>query len=137
MTQPIGDRLGERGPRDEVRITRGPHLPVGPGARAGTDAADAAVFQRAVELIGRRWSGAVIRALLEGPARFNALMAAVPLISDRMLSERLRELERGGVVERLVDPGPPLRVTYRLTARGQGLAPVVAAIDAWAAGEGE
>jgi len=92
-----------------------------------------APFQRAIELIGKRWTGAVIRALLAGPARFNHLLIGIPGISDRVLTERLRELEMEGVVERLVDPGPPVRVSYRLTARGRALSPVIASVDAWAA----
>jgi DNA-binding HxlR family transcriptional regulator len=93
-------------------------------------------FQRAIELIGKRWTGAVIRALLASPARFNRLLMGIPGISDRVLTERLRELEDEGLVDRLVDPGPPVRVTYRLTPRGRTLAPVVEAVDAWAR-EGE
>jgi DNA-binding HxlR family transcriptional regulator len=92
-----------------------------------------APFQRAIELIGKRWTGAVIRALLPGPARFNHLLIGIPGISDRVLTERLRELEYEGLVERLVDPGPPVRVSYRLTARGRGLSPVIASVDAWVA----
>jgi len=92
-----------------------------------------APFQRAIELIGKRWTGAVIRALLAGPARFNHLLVGIPGISDRVLTERLRELEMEGMVDRLVDPGPPVRVSYRLTPRGRALSPVIAAVDAWAA----
>ena len=89
-------------------------------------------FQKAIELVGKRWSGAVIRALLPGPARFNQLLGGIPGISDRVLTERLRELESARVVERLVDPGPPVRVSYRLTARGRALEPIVAAVTTWA-----
>ena len=92
-----------------------------------------APFQRAIELIGKRWTGAVIRALMPGAARFNQLLMGIPGISDRVLTERLRELEMEGLVERLVDPGPPVRVSYRLTARGRGLNPVIASVDAWLA----
>lgn len=91
-----------------------------------------AAFQKAIELVGKRWSGAVIRALLPGPQRFNSLLGGIPGISDRVLTERLRELELAGIVERLVDPGPPVRVSYRLTARGRALAPVVEAVTDWA-----
>ena len=91
-----------------------------------------APFQRAIELIGKRWTGAVIRALMPKPARFNQLLTGIPGISDRVLTERLRELEIEGIVERLVDPGPPVRVSYRLTARGRALEPVVAAVTSWA-----
>ena len=93
-----------------------------------------APFQRAIELIGKRWTGAVIRALLPKPARFNQLLTGIPGISDRVLTERLRELEIEGIVERLVDPGPPVRVSYRLTARGRALEPVIGAVDEWVTG---
>ena len=89
-------------------------------------------FQRAIELVGKRWSGAVVRALLDGPVRFNHLLVGIPGISDRVLTERLRELESEGIVERLVDAGPPVRVSYRLTPRGRALEPVVAAVSDWA-----
>src|SRR5882672_7628852 len=92
-----------------------------------------AAFQRAIELIGKRWTGAVVKALIPAPARFNQLLSGIPGISDRVLTERLRELESEGLVERLVDPGPPVRVSYRLTARGRALSPVIASVDAWAA----
>lgn len=91
-----------------------------------------APFQRAIELIGKRWTGAVLRALMGGPARFNQLLMGIPGISDRVLTERLRELELEGLVERLVDPGPPVRVSYRLTASGRALGPVISSVDAWA-----
>src|ERR1700730_9842155 len=91
-----------------------------------------APFQRAIELIGKRWTGAVIRALMAGPARFNHLLIGIPGISDRVLTERLRELEYESLVERLVDPGPPVRVSYRLSARGRPLSPVLAAVADWA-----
>jgi DNA-binding HxlR family transcriptional regulator len=70
---------------------------------------------------------------MPGPARFNQLLTGIPGISDRVLTERLRELEAEGIVERLVDPGPPVRVSYRLTARGKALGPVMGAVDLWAA----
>jgi DNA-binding HxlR family transcriptional regulator len=91
-----------------------------------------APFQRAIELIGKRWTGAVVKALLPSAARFNQLLAGIPGISDRVLTERLRELESEGIVERLVDPGPPVRVSYRLTNRGRALEPVLSAVAEWA-----
>ena len=91
-----------------------------------------APFQHAIELIGKRWSGAVIRALMGGTCRFNHLLAGIPGISDRVLTERLRELESEGLVERLVDPGPPVRVSYRLTDLGHSLRPVLRTVDSWA-----
>src|SRR5437660_11806578 len=91
-----------------------------------------APFQRAIELIGKRWTGAVVKALIPAPARFNQLLTGIPGISDRVLTERLRELETEGLVERLVDPGPPVRVSYRLTARGRALQPIFASVTDWA-----
>src|ERR1700681_1793900 len=91
-------------------------------------------FQREIELIGKRWTGAVVKALMAKPARFNQLLSGIPGISDRVLTERLRELEQEGLVERLVDPGPPVRVSYRLTSRGRALEPVLAAGATWAGG---
>ena len=89
-------------------------------------------YHHAVELIGRRWTGAVIRVLLGGRARYHELRDAVPDISDRMLAERLRELEQEGVIDRVVVPETPVRVEYELTDKGRALEPVVRAIAAWA-----
>ena len=89
-------------------------------------------YHHAVELIGRRWTGAIIRLLLPGSARFNALRAAVPDMSDRMLAERLRELEEEGVITRTVVPDVPVRVEYELTDKGRALEGVVVAIAKWA-----
>ena len=91
-----------------------------------------AKFHRAVELIGSRWTGAIIQLLTRGPARYGELRAAVPDISDRMLSERLRELEDEGIVERTVVPDIPVRVEYRLTEKGEALEPALKAIAKWA-----
>lgn len=89
-------------------------------------------YHRAVELIGRRWTGAIIDLLLLGKTRFKELAAAVPEMSDRMLSERLKELEAEGIVERCVTPETPVRVDYRLTDKGRDLEPVVKALSEWA-----
>ena len=89
-------------------------------------------FHKAVELIGRRWSGALLQTLMKGPQRFGDLKAAVPAISDRMLSERLKELEAEEIVVREVSTGSPVRVAYRLTEKGRGLEQPLRAIGAWA-----
>ena len=89
-------------------------------------------YHHAVELVGRRWTGAIIRALLPGPARFGALRDTIPDMSDRMLAERLRELEGEGVVERRVIPETPVRVEYALTEKGRGLEETVLALAKWA-----
>ena len=89
-------------------------------------------FHHAVELIGRRWSGAIISVMLGGPQCFNEMLAAVPGISDRLLTERLRELESEGLVRRTVIPGPPVRVSYELTEAGESLKPVIESLGRWA-----
>lgn len=89
-------------------------------------------FHVAVELIGGRWSGAIVSRLLAGPARYNELRAAVPEISDRMLSERLRALECEGLLTRTVVPESPVRVEYELTAKGHALEEALDAIGRWA-----
>jgi len=89
-------------------------------------------FHEAVELIGARWTGAILDVLLHGPVRYADLRSAVPEISDRMLSERLRALEDAGIVTRRVSPDPPVRVDYELTEKGRALKPSLEAIKAWA-----
>jgi DNA-binding HxlR family transcriptional regulator len=91
-----------------------------------------AVFHGAIELIGRRWTGAIISVLLEHPCRYATLRSAMPDITDRMLSERLRELEQEGIVTRTVVPETPVRVEYALTAKGRALGDAIAAIRTWA-----
>ena len=102
------------------------------GEPAQIDGAFCPLYQRTVELIGRRWSGAVLRAMLSGLTRFSELRSAIPDISDRMLSERLKELEEEGIVERRVFPETPVRIEYILTEKGRSLGSVVGAISAWA-----
>src|SRR3954467_10392260 len=89
-------------------------------------------FHRAVELIGGRWTGAVIQLLFHGRMRFAELRAAIPDISDRMLSERLRELESEGILARIVVPETPVRVEYELTEKGRALEHALCAVGRWA-----
>jgi DNA-binding HxlR family transcriptional regulator len=89
-------------------------------------------YHHAVELIGRRWTGAILRVMLSGAVRFSDIAAAVPGLSDRLLSERLKELEQEEVLTRSVIPETPVRIEYRLTDKGRALAPVVDAVSAWA-----
>ena len=91
-----------------------------------------AKFHRAVELIGGRWTGAMIQLLFNGRMRFAELRSAIPEISDRMLSERLRELEAEGIVARIVVPETPVRVEYELTEKGRALEHALAAVGKWA-----
>jgi DNA-binding HxlR family transcriptional regulator len=89
-------------------------------------------FHRAVELIGRRWTGAIIRVLLAGPLRFNELLAAIPGISDRLLTERLRELEHEELIVRRVEAESPVKVIYELTCAGAELQEPLDALGHWA-----
>lgn len=90
-------------------------------------------YHVAIELIGRRWTGAIVAVLLaeDAPVRFGELRTAVPGLSDRVLAQRLRELEAEALVEREVHPGPPVRVAYTLTDKGRDLAPAVRALERW------
>ena len=89
-------------------------------------------FHQAVELLGRRWAGAIIQVLMSGRARYGAIRAAIPDINDRMLSERLRELESEGIVARHVLPESPPRVEYELTEKGRALKAAIGEIALWA-----
>jgi DNA-binding HxlR family transcriptional regulator len=89
-------------------------------------------FHRAVELIGRRWTGAIIRILFARPRYFNELLATIPGISDRLLTERLRELETEQIVARHVQAERPVRVQYALTERGRELREALDALGRWA-----
>ena len=89
-------------------------------------------YEHAIQLLGKRWTGLLLDALMEGPRRFCELTTTVEGLSDRVLSDRLRELEVEGVVERIVYPQIPVRVEYKLTEKGLALKPVVEAIHEWA-----
>jgi len=89
-------------------------------------------FHAAIELIGKRWTGAILSSLTEGQLRFGELSRAVPGVSDRLLSTRLRELEEEGLVERDVEAGAPVKVTYSLTEKGADLGPVIDELKQWA-----
>ena len=102
--------------------------------QAGEKAAGAVCphFHRAIELIGKRWTGAIVCALTERSMRYAELGKAIPGLSDRLLSQRLRELEDEGLVERAVESGTPVRVTYSLTEAGMELDPVLQELKVWA-----
>jgi DNA-binding HxlR family transcriptional regulator len=91
------------------------------------------LYHEAVELIGRRWTGAILSVLMDGPMRFSEIRQAVPELSDRLLSERMKELEARGIVERTVIAGPPLKVEYALSRMGRELEPALAELQHWAA----
>jgi DNA-binding HxlR family transcriptional regulator len=89
-------------------------------------------FHRASELIGRRWTGAIIFVLLQSRCRFAAIRGAIPDITDRMLSDRLQELEAEGIIDRTVVPDTPVRVEYALTKKGRALKGPMSALTDWA-----
>lgn len=96
------------------------------------DRSPCARFHHAIELVGRRWTGAVLYALFKGPARYSVLRAAIPEITDRMLSQRLRELEAERLVVRSVVPSTPVQIEYALTKRALELAPCLIDLADWA-----
>jgi DNA-binding HxlR family transcriptional regulator len=89
-------------------------------------------YERAMSLLSKRWTGVILRALLAGTCRFNGICAYVPGLSDRLLSERLKELESEGIVERRVYAETPVRIEYVLTPKGEELRDVVQVVQVWA-----
>jgi DNA-binding HxlR family transcriptional regulator len=90
------------------------------------------LYHEAVELVGRRWTGAILRVLMDGPMRFSEIAQSVPELSDRLLSERMKELEARGMVQRTVISGPPIRVQYELSRMGRELEPALSELQSWA-----
>ncbi|MBV9213416.1 MAG: helix-turn-helix transcriptional regulator [Actinobacteria bacterium] len=115
-------------------VTATPRAPRGANGAAenGHRPACCSLTHRAIELVGKRWSGAIVLVLLDGPLNFTGIRQLVPDISDRLLSERLKELEGEGIVERRVIDASPPRVEYALTRKGQALEPAVGALKSWA-----
>ena len=89
-------------------------------------------YHEAVELVGRRWTGAILRVLMDRPMRFSEVGQAVPELSDRLLSARMKELEARGIVRRTVHAGPPVRVEYSLSEMGRELGPTLTQLEEWA-----
>jgi DNA-binding HxlR family transcriptional regulator len=95
---------------------------------AGCDQA----LTRAFAVLGKRWNGVLIGTLVEGPAGFAQLARGITGISESVLSDRLSELAKAGLLSRKVHEGPPVTVTYELTACGHGLAPALEELGRWA-----
>jgi DNA-binding HxlR family transcriptional regulator len=87
---------------------------------------------RVFSVLGKRWSGLILGTLLQRPARFGELARAIPGITESMLSARLGELQKAGLVEREVLEGPPIATLYRLTQGGRELKPALLALARWA-----
>jgi DNA-binding HxlR family transcriptional regulator len=115
-----------------ARRETGSEATVDTGADASSKPSCCPLYHEAVELVGRRWTGAILRVLMDGPLRFSEIAQAVPELSDRLLSERMKELEARGIVERTVKPGPPLKVEYALSQMGRELEPALSELQHWA-----
>ena len=89
-------------------------------------------FQSAVGLLGKRWTPLIVQLLLRGPRRYSELYEELEVVTEGMLSQRLKELERAGVVERRVVDDQPVRVEYHLTAKGRALSRVISGLETWA-----
>jgi DNA-binding HxlR family transcriptional regulator len=105
---------------------------VKPETTHAPQACDAAL-SRAFGFLGKRWNGVIVGVLAGGPAGFSGLRRAVGGISDSVLSDRLAELVAAGLVQRAVEPGPPVTVSYALTEAGERLRPVLDQLAVWAA----
>ncbi|GAF64728.1 putative transcriptional regulator [Bacillus sp. TS-2] len=88
-------------------------------------------YELAIELLGKKWTGLMIRVLLDGPKRFKEIKAQIPEMSDRILTERIKELEKLDVIKRNVYPEKPVRIEYELSEKGKALEPVIKAIQLW------
>jgi DNA-binding HxlR family transcriptional regulator len=89
-------------------------------------------FQTAADLVGKRWTALIVQQLEKKPRRYSELSEALDVVSERMLIQRLKELEGAGVVERRVIDEQPVRVEYRLTDKGRALGRVVGGLQRWA-----
>lgn len=89
-------------------------------------------YEKAIEILGKKWTGLILRILMGGSRRFCEFREQMPEVSDRLLSERLKELEDEGIVRRTVRHSRPVLIEYHLTAKGRDLEPVVQAIQVWA-----
>lgn len=89
-------------------------------------------FESAFEILGKRWNGLIIQVLLHGFKRFKEIKELIPELSDKMLAERIKELEEAGILARRVYPETPVRIEYELTEKGHALAPIMNEVQKWA-----
>ncbi|QGQ94615.1 transcriptional regulator [Paenibacillus psychroresistens] len=89
-------------------------------------------FEAAFEILGKRWTGLIIKVLLDGPKRFKDISESINGMSDRMLSERFKELEMTGILVRHVYPETPVRIEYELTEKGRALHFTMNEVQKWA-----
>lgn len=88
-------------------------------------------YESAAELLGKKWTGLIIRVLLGGPKRFKEIKEQIPEMSDKMLTDRMKELESLGILTRTVYPEMPVRIEYELTDKGRNLEDVIQSIQSW------
>ncbi|CAH0118859.1 HTH-type transcriptional regulator YodB [Paenibacillus sp. CECT 9249] len=88
-------------------------------------------YESAMDVLGKKWTGLIVRVLLDGPKRFKDIKHQIPEMSDKMLTDRIKELEAGGILQRNVYPETPVRIEYELTEKGQALEPIIEKIQAW------
>lgn len=88
-------------------------------------------YESAAELLGKKWTGLIIRVLLGGPKRFKDMKEQIPDMSDKMLTDRMKELESLGILTRNVYPEMPVRIEYELTEKGRHLEEVIQSIQTW------
>ncbi|TFE27887.1 winged helix-turn-helix transcriptional regulator [Cohnella luojiensis] len=88
-------------------------------------------YESAAELLGKKWTGLIIRVLLGGPKRFKEIKEQIPEMSDKMLTDRMKELESSGILTRTVYPEMPVRIEYELTEKGRNLEEVIHSIQNW------
>jgi DNA-binding HxlR family transcriptional regulator len=91
-----------------------------------------AKFQSAVDLLGKRWTPLIVQLLLKRPHRYSELATELEVVTEGMLSQRLKELERAEVVQRRVIDEQPVRVEYHLTDKGRALGRVISGLERWA-----
>ncbi|MDQ0088264.1 DNA-binding HxlR family transcriptional regulator [Paenibacillus anaericanus] len=89
-------------------------------------------FETAFSFLGKRWNGLIIQSLMGGPKRFKDISNRIPTMSDKMLSERMKDLENEGILIRHVYPETPVRIEYELTDKGRALRPVMEQVQSWA-----
>jgi len=88
-------------------------------------------YEHAAELLGKKWTGLIVRVLMGGPKRFKDMKEQIPDMSDKMLTDRMKELESSGLVKRTVYPEMPVRIEYELTEKGRDLEDVILSIQNW------
>jgi DNA-binding HxlR family transcriptional regulator len=89
-------------------------------------------FEAAIEILAKKWTGLILRVLMEEKCRFRDIREQIPQMSERMLAERLKDLEASGLINRQVYPETPVRIEYTLTEKGKALQPVLGSIETWA-----